>query len=131
MLLIALPTFTSRRLSGARALMRLSHDVVDRYFAPDIRDLNTVKSVRSMTVTTITLLVVRPFRSPLRDHRSGKRFVGLFKQNPFGRAVNIFVLPASQRLENALRTGSQVTKEIVNRVRQGEEEASSPFKQNA
>jgi hypothetical protein len=41
------------------------------------------------------------------------------------------VLPATLRLETALKTGSQVTKEIVQRVRQGEEEASSPFKQTA
>ena|SRR6187401_3256763 len=118
MLLIALPTFTSRRLSGARALMRLSHDVVDRYFAPDIRDLNTVKSVRSMTVTTITLLVVRPFRSPLRDHRSGKRFVGLFKQNPFGRAVNIFVLPASQRPHEGKKTDGAQSKRYRNQKKE-------------
>jgi WXG100 family type VII secretion target len=49
----------------------------------------------------------------------------------FFQEMHSIVLPASQRLENALKTGSQVTKEIVNRVRQGEEEASSPFKQNA
>jgi WXG100 family type VII secretion target len=39
------------------------------------------------------------------------------------------VLPASQRLESALKNGSQVTKEISQRMHQAEEEASSPFKQ--
>jgi WXG100 family type VII secretion target len=41
------------------------------------------------------------------------------------------VLPASQRLESALKTGSQVTKEIIQHVRSAEEEASSPFKQTS
>ena len=41
------------------------------------------------------------------------------------------VLPASQRLETALKTGSQVTKEITQHVRNAEEEASSPFRQTS
>ena len=40
------------------------------------------------------------------------------------------VLPAVQRLDKALESGSHVTKEIVQRVRQAEEEASSPFKKS-
>jgi|SRR5215207_9747283 WXG100 family type VII secretion target len=49
----------------------------------------------------------------------------------FFQEMNSTVLPASQRLESALKTGSQVTKEIVQHVRQAEEEASSPFKQTS
>jgi WXG100 family type VII secretion target len=41
------------------------------------------------------------------------------------------VLPATQRLEGELKKGAQVTKEISERMRQAEEEASSPFKQTA
>lgn len=41
------------------------------------------------------------------------------------------VLPAVQRLEKALESGSQVTKEIVQNVRNAEDEASSPFKQSS
>jgi WXG100 family type VII secretion target len=48
----------------------------------------------------------------------------------FFQEMHSTVLPAVQRLEKALETGSQVTKEIVQQVRQAEEEASSPFKQS-
>jgi len=49
----------------------------------------------------------------------------------FFQEMHSMVLPATQRLEAALKTGSQVTKEISQRMRQGEEEASSPFKQTS
>ena len=38
------------------------------------------------------------------------------------------VLPASQRLQEALDEASRVTKQIVQTVKQAEEEASSPFR---
>ena len=49
----------------------------------------------------------------------------------FFQEMHNLVFPATQRLENALKTGSHVTKEISQRVRQAEEEASSPFKQTS
>ncbi len=38
------------------------------------------------------------------------------------------VLPASQRLQQALEEAGQVTKKIVDIVKQGEDEASSRFR---
>lgn len=38
------------------------------------------------------------------------------------------VLPASQRLQDALEEASQATRQIVQTIRQAEEEASSPFR---
>lgn len=49
----------------------------------------------------------------------------------FFQEMRSIVFPASQRLETALKTASQVTKEISQKVHQAEEEASSPFKQTA
>ncbi len=46
----------------------------------------------------------------------------------FFNEMNSVVLPASQRLQNALQEGSQVTKTIVQTVKQAEEEAASPFR---
>jgi len=40
------------------------------------------------------------------------------------------VLPATNRLQQALEEASRVTKEIVQIMQQAEEEASSPFKSN-
>jgi len=39
------------------------------------------------------------------------------------------VLPALKRMETALQTGSQVSKEISQKMRTAEDEACSPFKQ--
>ena len=47
----------------------------------------------------------------------------------FFQEMHSLVLPAVQRLEGALHTGSQVTKEISEQMRRAEEEASSIFKQ--
>jgi WXG100 family type VII secretion target len=38
------------------------------------------------------------------------------------------VLPATQRLQNALEEASRVTKEIIQVVQQADEEASAPFR---
>jgi WXG100 family type VII secretion target len=48
----------------------------------------------------------------------------------FFQEMHSLVLPAVQRLEKALESGSHVTKEIVQNVRRAEEEASSPFKKS-
>jgi WXG100 family type VII secretion target len=46
----------------------------------------------------------------------------------FFNEMNGEVLPATERLRQALEEGSQATNKIVQVVRQAEEEASSPFK---
>lgn len=46
----------------------------------------------------------------------------------FFKEMNGTVLPALKRMEAALQTGSQVSKEISQKMRTAEEEASSPFK---
>lgn len=51
--------------------------------------------------------------------------------NAFFREMNEEVLPASQRLQNVLQEASSVTKTIVQTVKQAEEEASAPFRQQA
>ena len=48
----------------------------------------------------------------------------------FFHEMHGLVLPAVQRLGNALETGSHVTKEIVQHVQHAEEEASSPFRKS-
>ena len=47
----------------------------------------------------------------------------------FFSEMNGLVLPGLKRMETALQSGSQVTKEISQKMRTAEEEASSPFKQ--
>lgn len=47
----------------------------------------------------------------------------------FFQEMNGVVLPASQRLQNVLQEAGQVTKTIVQTVKQAEEEASAPFRQ--
>lgn len=46
----------------------------------------------------------------------------------FFAEMNDEVLPASQRLQEALDEASRVTKQIIQTVKQAEEEASSPFR---
>jgi WXG100 family type VII secretion target len=46
----------------------------------------------------------------------------------FFEEMNSEVLPASQRLQEALDEASRVTKQIIQTVKQAEEEASSPFR---
>ncbi len=48
--------------------------------------------------------------------------------NAFFEEMNSDVLPANERLQQALDEASRVTKQIVQTVKQAEEEASSPFK---
>lgn len=47
----------------------------------------------------------------------------------FFKEMNGVVLPASQRLQNVLQEASQVTKTIGQTMKQAEEEASAPFRQ--
>lgn len=47
----------------------------------------------------------------------------------FFSEMNSVVLPALARMEQALQTGSQVSKEISQKMRTAEDEACSPFKQ--
>ncbi len=47
----------------------------------------------------------------------------------FFKEMNGVVLPALKRMETALQTGSQVSKEISQKMRTAEDEACSPFKQ--
>jgi WXG100 family type VII secretion target len=47
----------------------------------------------------------------------------------FFQEMNGVVLPASQRLQNVLQEASQVTKTIGQTMKQAEEEASAPFRQ--
>ena len=60
----------------------------------------------------------------------GGGWIGMGAES-FFQEMQSMVMPAAQRLEAALKTGSQVTKEISQRMRQAEEEASSPFKQTS
>ena len=46
----------------------------------------------------------------------------------FFAEMNGVVLPASTRLQNALQEASQVTKQIVQTIKQAEEEAAAPFR---
>jgi len=46
----------------------------------------------------------------------------------FFSEMNSEVIPATQRLQKALAEASRVTKEIVNTMKDAEEEASSPFR---
>lgn len=46
----------------------------------------------------------------------------------FFREMNSEILPALKRMETALQTGSQVSKEIAQKMRSAEEEACAPFK---
>ncbi len=46
----------------------------------------------------------------------------------FFTEMNNKVVPATQRLHNALSEASRVTKDISNTVKQADEEASSPFR---
>lgn len=48
----------------------------------------------------------------------------------FNEMTNV-VLPASQRLQNVLQEASQVTKTIGETMKQAEEEACAPFRQQA
>ncbi len=48
--------------------------------------------------------------------------------NAFFEEMNSEVLPANERLQQALDEASRVTKQIVQTIKQAEEEASSPFK---
>lgn len=48
--------------------------------------------------------------------------------NAFFSEMHSLVLPAVQRLEKALENGSHATKEIVQHMRQAEDEACSPFR---
>lgn len=49
----------------------------------------------------------------------------------FFREMNGVVLPALKKMDAALAAGSQVSKEISQRMRSAEEEASSPFKRSS
>ncbi len=46
----------------------------------------------------------------------------------FFKEMNTIVLPTLKKMEAALTTGSQVSKEIAQKMRSAEEEAGSPFK---
>lgn len=46
----------------------------------------------------------------------------------FFAEMNDEVLPANERLQQALEEASRVTKQIIQTVKQAEEEASSPFR---
>ncbi len=46
----------------------------------------------------------------------------------FFSEMNSVVLPASQRLQNALQEASQVSKTIVQTIKTAEEDAASPFR---
>lgn len=71
--------------------------------------------------------MIRKVRADFQKLESGG-WIGL-GADAFMSEMRSVVFPASQRLEAALKTASQTTKEISNHMRQAEEEASSPFKQ--
>jgi WXG100 family type VII secretion target len=48
----------------------------------------------------------------------------------FFNEMNSVVLPAGQRLQNALQQASQDTKTIVQTIKQAEEEAAGPFRKS-
>jgi WXG100 family type VII secretion target len=48
----------------------------------------------------------------------------------FFKEMNGVVLPALKKMETALTTGAQVSKEISQKMRSAEEEACSPFKRS-